>query len=297
MMPRLNTRRTLTALLLCAAALGSLAGRQPSATAQTKELRIAFIPYANPKQLLQDVQPVSRFIGRKLGVKVTSFVVLDYAAVVEALRAKRADVAFMGPLQYVLARQEAGAIPILGEKYNGKATYTAKIFVRKNSNIRTLSDLRGKKIAFVDPISSSGFLYPLETFKRAGLIKPGQKPESFFKRIYFAGGEEQAIRAMHNGFVDAAGLGEYSLMLLRPEERDRVRAIATSPTIPSHCVVVRAGLDRSLVRRLESLLLSLEKGPDRKYLKSLYNVDGYVKVTPATYRPVEALARQHGFLK
>ena len=296
----LTTRRSLLGAALGTAATGWLGlaeayGAAPAA--RPGELRIAFIPYENPQQLARDIQPVSAFLGAQLGVKVVPTVVLDYAAVVESLRGGRTDLAFMGPLQYLMANQQCGATAILGEKYNGKPSYQAKIFVHRDSGLKTLADLRGKRMAFVDPISSSGYLYPLTVFRKAGLIPPGQKPESFFRRIYFAGGDEQAIRAVHNKFADAAGIGEYSHLLLRPEERDNVIAIAQSEPIPSHCVVARQGLDPALTARIQSLFLSLERGPNRKYLKALYNVDGYIRVTHQTYVPVAALAREHGLLK
>jgi phosphonate transport system substrate-binding protein len=297
MKPGRTRSRWLAAALGMTAAVALAGGHPPVRAATAGELRIAFIPQENPDKLVKDVRPVAEDLGRRLGVKVIPSVVLDYAAVVEALRANRADVAFMGPLQYVLSHQHSGATAILGEKYNGKPTYQAKIFVRKDSGLRSLADLKGKRIAFVDPISSSGYMYPLSMFREAGVMPAAQKPESYFRRIYFAGGDEQAIRAVHNRFADAAGVSEYSLLLLRPEERDSVVAIATSKPIRSHCVVVRRGLDPQLVEKIKSYLLSLERGPNKQYLKALNNVDGYVSVTHETYAPVEAMAKEYGFLR
>lgn len=276
----------LLALLCC-----TVAGAQPA------ELRIVFIAYENPDQLLEDVRPVVAYLEGKLGRKVRAFVATDYAGVVEALKNETADVGFMGPLQYLLAHEQAGAQAILGEVYNGQPWYTARIFVRKDSGIRTLADLRGKTMAFVDPLSSSGYLYPLEAFRRAGLIARREEAEQFFRKIYFAGGDEQALRAVLNKFVDAAGIGQYSFAMLRAEERDQVTFIGESPRIPSHCVVARKGLDAASVAALQEALLALNEGPNRGLLKQLYNVDGYVKVTHATFAETEKMAREYGFLK
>ncbi|MGH9815800.1 MAG: PhnD/SsuA/transferrin family substrate-binding protein, partial [Candidatus Acidiferrales bacterium] len=207
------------------------------------------------------------------------------------------DMGFMGPLQYLLAHEQAGAVAILGEVYNGQPHYTARIFVRKDSGISTLEDLRGKTIAFVDPLSSSGYLYPLETFRQAGLIANREAADQFFRKVYFAGGDEQALRAVLNKFVDAAGIGQYSYNLLRPEERDQIAFVAESPKIPSHCVVVRKGLEAASVSAIQESLLALNSGPNRGLLKYLYNVDGYVKVTPETFAEAERIAREYGFLR
>jgi phosphonate transport system substrate-binding protein len=267
------------------------------ARAQARELRVVFIAYENPDQLLEDVRPVVAYLEGKLGRKVRPFVATDYAGVVEALKNETADVGFMGPLQYLLAHEQAGAQAILGEVYNGQPWYVARIFVRKDSGIRTLADLRGKTIAFVDPLSSSGYLYPLEAFRRAGLIAKREEAEQFFRKIYFAGGDEQALRAVLNKFVDAAGIGQYSFAMLRPEERDEVTFIGESPRIPSHCVVARKGLDAASVGAIQDALLALNEGSNRGLLKQLYNVDGYVKVTHQTFAETEKIAREYGFLK
>ncbi len=281
-------------LLLAWILLGSSA---PAVGGGAEPIRIVFIAYENPNQLLENVHPVIDYLEEQLGRGVRGFAATDYAGVVEALRNETADVGFMGPLQYVMAHKQAGAYPILGEVYAGSPTYHARIFVRKDSGIKTLKDLKGKTIAFVDPISSSGYMYPLDVFIEGGLIKSKEKAERFFKRIYFAGGDEQALRAVYNKFVDAAGIGQYSYGLLRPEEREEVIHIAESRSIPSHCVVVRRGLDPALAERLQQALLALNEGPRRDLLKSLYNVDGYVRVTHEDYLEVERIARKYGFLE
>ena len=265
--------------------------------ADDTQLRIVFIAYQNPNQMLENVQPVVDYLEEALKVDVKHFVATDYAGVVEALRNETADAGFMGPLQYIMAHHHAGAYPIVGEVYGDSPTYFSRIFVRKDSGFRTLEDLRGKTMAFVDPISSSGYMYPLDTFKSAGLISKKEDADKFFKKVYFAGGDEQAIRAVFNHFVDAAGIGQYAYSLLRPEERDEIIHIADSKPLPSHCVVVRKGLSRERAEALQQSLLALNGGPRRDLLRNLYNVDGYVPVTHETYAEVERLAREYGFIK
>lgn len=260
-----------------------------------KELTIVFIAYQNPEQLADDVEPVVSYLERELQVPIKFFVATNYAAVVEALKNGTADMGFMGPLQYVMAHHYAGATPILGEVYKGKPTYTSRIFVRKDSGFKTLEDLRGKTIAFTDPISSSGYLYPMELFQSKGLLK--KDASEFFGRSYFAGGDEQAIRAVYNKFVDAAAIGQFAYSLLRPEERDEVIFIGESKPLPSHCVVVRKGLSAPMTTELQTALLNIQKGEDKALLKNLYGVDGYVKVEHKTFSEVEAIAKKYNFIR
>ena len=281
---------------ILSAILGLTVGLQAAGRREPEPLRIVFIAYENPDQLLENVDPVVDYLVQELGHEVRAFVATDYAGVVEALRNETADVGFMGPLQYIMAHEQAGALPLLGEIYNGKATYVAKIFVRKDSGIGKLEDLRGKSIAFVDPISSSGYMYPLNIFRDAGVFQG--TPESFFRRVYFAGGDEQSIRAVYYGFVDAAGIGQYSYNLLRGQERDEVIPIAESRAIPSHCLVARKGLAAKLSKSLTAALLALNaEGEHHHLLKYLYSVDGYVEVEHETYAEVEAIAKAYGFIK
>lgn len=277
------------------AVVATLGIARESSAAEKAGLTIVFIAYQNPEQLAGDVKPVVAHLEKELGVTIKYFVATNYAAVVEALRNKTADMGFMGPLQYVMAHHYAGAEPLLGEVYQGKPNYVSKIFVRKDSGIATLADLKGKSIAFTDPISSSGYLYPMDLFRSEGLLT--SDPGEFFKRHYFAGGDEQAIRAVFNGFVDAAAIGQFAYSLLRPEERGQVISIADSKPLPSHCIVVRQGLDPVLKDGLQNALLALQDGPNKDLLTHLYGVDGYVKVDNDTFKEVEAIARVQKLIK
>ncbi len=270
-----------------------------AAPAQAKEepFRVVFIAYENPNQLIEDVEPVVSFLEGKLGRSVRAFVATDYAGVVEAFKNGSADMGFMGPLQYVIAHREAAAEVVLGEVYGGRPWYQSNLFVRRDSGFKNPADLEQKTIAFVDPISSSGYLYPLQIFIEEGLIKHRDEAESFFDNVYFAGGDEQALRAVLNGFVDAAGIGEFAFDLLRPEERDQILKIGDSPRIPSHCIVVRDGLERELIDKMKQALLALAGGPDKSLLNNLYGVDGYVEVDHDTFAEVEKLALASGFLR
>ena len=258
-------------------------------------VRIAFIAYQNPDRLAEDAKPVVTYLEKVLERPVKQFVSTNYAGIVEALWNDSADIGFMGPLQYVIANQKAGAEVLLGEVYGDSSSYTSKIFVRKDSGFDSLEDLKFKSIAFVDPISSSGYLYPLTIFRDKGLITG--RPEAFFKKTYFAGGDEQAIRAVFNKFVDAAGIGEFAYSLLRPEERDAVVAIGQSRPIPSHCIVARAGLSAELKTALRAAFLALNEGANKHLLQNLYGVDGYVEVNEKTYAPVKKVAEEHGLVK
>ncbi|MEM7685988.1 MAG: phosphate/phosphite/phosphonate ABC transporter substrate-binding protein, partial [Pseudomonadota bacterium] len=247
-------------------------------------------------KLLGDIAAITGWLADQIGVPVEGFVTIDHAAAVEALRNGDADISFMGALPFVLAEAEIGAVPLLSEVYRDAPSYTGRIFVRRDSGIETLADLRDKDIAFADPISESGYLYPLAEFVDAGLIAAPRDADAFFGRVFFAGGYQQAMQAMAEGLVDAAGASQYADLLLSPEQQAQVTWIAESDPIPSHVVIARPGLDAGLRARLVDAMLRLNAPENRDLLRYLYGPDGYVRADAANYDGVRAIARRYGLL-
>jgi phosphonate transport system substrate-binding protein len=266
---------------------------------RAEPLKIAFISYANPQQVIQDTKAVAGYLEPFVGVPIKSFVTLDYGSAVEAMRSGQADLAFVDPLAFMMAHEQIGAQPLLLEVYSsGKPTYHSSIWVRKDSGIKTLANLKGKTIAFADQIDMSGHLLPREIFVREGLLtdKPTQ---DFFKQIYFSGGDEQAVRSVLNKFVDAAGVSQYAFMLLLPDERDQITAIAHSVSSPAHLVMARKDLDPKISDRFKQALLALEIAiPEGKLiLGKLYGVQGFVEAKMSDFSEVAGIAARYGFVK
>ena len=291
MQVRLNRRS-----FLAVSAVGALSLGRPLAAQQTS-LRLAFIPQENPDKLLGDIAGITDWLADQIGVPVEGFVTIDHAAAVEALRNGDADISFMGALPFVLAEAEIGAVPLLSEVYRDAPSYTGRIFVRRGSGIETLDDLRDKDIAFADPISESGYLYPLAEFLDAGLIAAPNHADAFFGRVFFAGGYQQAMPAMAEGLVDAAGASQYADLLLSPDQQAQVTWIAESDAIPSHVVIARPGLDAELRSRFVDAMLRLNAPENRNLLRYLYGPDGYVRADAANYDGVRAMARRYGLLR
>jgi len=273
------------------------ADREAAGPSPAEPLVLAFIPQENPEKLLDDISVITDYLTEQTGFPVDGFVTLDHAAAVEALRHGDADISFMGALPYVLAHHEIGAEVVLAEVYRGQPTYRSRIFVRRDSGIEKLVDLRGKSIAFADPISESGYLYPLEIIADEGLLERGADPQSFFSRIYFAGGYQQAVQAVANGFVDAAGASQFADLLLTPEQLQEVTWIAESEPIPSHAVIAREGLAEDRLVAFKRAMLALNQPARQHLLAYVYGPDGYVETDHSRFTGVEELAREFGYLE
>ncbi len=268
---------------------------------KAEPLKIAFISYANPQQVVEDIKPVVAYLERYSGVPVKGFVTLDYGSSVEAMRNRHADLAFVDPLAFMMAHEQIGVRPLLLEVYHeGRPTYHSNIWVRRDSGLTKIEDLAGKTIAFADPVDMSGYLLPRDIFERKSLVKGVKKPSGgFFSRVYFAGGDEQAMRAVFNKFVDAAGISQYAYLLLRPEERDQVISIGQSIESPSHVVMVRRDLAEVLQRRIRQALAALDVSneQDKQILDKLYGLRGFVESKISDFAPVAPIAARYGFIK
>ena len=257
---------------------------------------LAFIPQENPEKLIGDIEVVTEYLGQELGQPVRGYVTIDHAAAVEALRNREADISFMGALPFVIAHQQIGAEVLLSEIYRGKASYYGRIFVRRDSGIRTLADLRGKTIAFADPISESGYIYPLDLFARQELLRRGGDPQDFFGTVYFAGGYQQAVHAVANGYVDAAGASQFAELLLTPQQLQEITWIAQTDEIPSHAVIARRDLPSAMLAGFKRAMLQMNEPRYNYLLQHVYGPDGYVEASYEDYAQVENMARLYGLL-
>jgi len=272
-----------------AVALALVLGCGGSLSAQAKPLHLVLTPSQKPTDLLAAGEEFGQVLGRLLGVPVKVTVASDYAAVVEALRNRTADLAFTHPGGYVLASREAKATIVAKNVWHGKSSFTSRIFVRKDGGVRQLEELRGKTMAFVDPTSSSGYIYPMALLIQRGLVK-NRDPRSFFREVVFAGAHDAAMRALLNGHVDA--IASFDLAreqyLKDPAERERIVVIAETPPIPEAGIAARDGLDQHTFARVRAALISIRGPAYADLLKRLYEIDGFEPAEDREYDPVRA---------
>jgi len=268
-------------------ALGVLA--VAPAAAADKPLHLVLTPSQKPTDLLAVGEEFAQVLGKLVGVPVRVTVASDYAAVIEALRNRTADLAFVHPVGYVLANREAKATIVARNLWHGKSSFTSRIFVRAESGLRRLEDLRGKTIAFVDPASSSGYIYPMVLLIQRGLVQ-NRDPKTFFREVVFSGAHDASMRALLNGHVDA--IASFDLAreqyLADPVERERVTWVAETEHIPEAGIAARAGLDPATFARIRAALLPIHGPAYAPLLKRLYEIDGFAPAEDREYDPVRA---------
>jgi phosphonate transport system substrate-binding protein len=267
---------TLIALLL---------GLAPGA-AQTP-LTLALTPSRDPTALKEAGDAFARTITQISGVPVRAIVASDYAGVIEALRSKRVDLAFVHPVGYVLANREAGCQILVRDVWQGKTAYTARFYVRKDHGIQRVEDLRGKTVAFVDPASSSGYIYPMVLLIRQGLVRD-RDPKSFFKDALFTGTHEAALQSVLRGRVDAAASFDKApeLHLKDPALIAQLTFVGETPEIPEAGICARPGLPAEALARIKRALLSIKAPEHAALLKEIYDIDGFIEASDRDYQPV-----------
>jgi phosphonate transport system substrate-binding protein len=252
-------------------------------------VHLVLTPSQKPTNLLEAGEEFAQVLAKLVGVPFRVTVASDYAAVIEALRNRTADLAFVHPVGYVLANREAKARIVARNLWHGKASFTSRIYVRKDSGLKQLEDLRGKTIAFVDPASSSGYTYPMVMLIQRGLVK-NRDPKTFFREVVFSGAHDASMRALLNGHVDA--IASFDLAreqyLKDPAERERLTWIAETPAIPEAGIAARDGLDAALVERIRGALLQIRAPQHAALLKRLYEIDGFEPAEDRDYDPVRA---------
>lgn len=246
-------RRSLIALTLSAIAFTPAMAAQP--------LTIGLIPAEDSQAMIESSRQVLDSLQKQLGMEVKPFVATDYNGVIEALRSKKLDVAYLGPFSYVLASSVADveAFAVAVTKKTGQSAYKSVIIARKDSGIAKTADLKGRTFAFVDPTSASGHLFP-----KAGLLQAGYDPETFFGRVIFSGSHDASILAVANKKVDAAAVADRilaSAIAKGQVRQDDLEIVWSSNPIPESPMVWRKDLDPALKAKIAQALANVKDLP------------------------------------
>lgn len=231
------------------------------------------------------------YLQTELKQKVVLHQSADYAGTVEALRAKRLEVAVLGGAAYVQAwiATNGNIQPLAQPARNGTETgYYSAVLVKADSSFKSIDDLKGHSIAFPDPNSTSGFEVPTYFLR-----KEGKDYKSFFSRNGFAGNHESAVMAVANGTYDAAATWQTTPGYNNADQMatkglipaGAMRSVWVSPKIEENAHAVRGDLPDSFKADLKNALLTLPK----KHPEILKAIGNYDNMVPADHEKFAAL--------
>ena len=206
-----------------------------------------------------DYQPIFGAISRMTGLDFDIKVGQSYAAVVEALCNNAADVAFVGPITYIQARDRGCADLLAVGVEKNQSIYYSGIFARKASPIHTIADLKGRRVAFGDVNSTSSFVYPM-----AMIIDAGLDPVRDLAAIRMTASHADSLAALVHGQADASALSFDSFEKAVGEhavDPASLRIVARSPPIPYPPLIMNARLDAGLKTKLRDAFAGVDKAP------------------------------------
>ncbi len=259
-------------------------------------LRISAIPDEAPTELQRKFKPLGDYLAKETGMKVQFTPVTDYAAVVEALATKKIDMAWLGGFTYVQTkiRTNGTANPIIQRVEDEK--FTSVFIVPADSSLKTLSELKGKTIAFGSPSSTSGHLMP-----RYFLMQAGVNPDKDFKNIAFSGAHDATVAFVASGKADIGALNASVWTKLNETKNPNAlksKVLSTTPPYFDYNWTVRGDLDPVTVKKITDAFLRLDaSNPNHKELMDLQRASKYVTSKTSNYDDIEKAARSAGLIK
>ena len=260
---------------------------QPAAVWDTTDwpnvVRIGVLPEEDIAVMESRYQPLKEHFEAVLGVEVQLFFGTDFSAMIEAMRFGNLEVSKFGPFAYILAAERANAEAIVqGAQRRFEPTYKSFVITRDDTGIEGPEDLEGRTFAWVDPASTSGYLFP-----RAHLIQvtgvSNDDMDAWLGTAIYAGGHDAAVRAVINGDVDAASVSDSQIFRMRASNEpgmDRIVVVTETEPIPRSPEAVRGDLPETLKAAISYAYLSFN---DQAFLEAHNYHQGFIVVTDADY--------------
>lgn len=286
----MNLRKALLGLSLLAVSFAGFA--EDKLGTKDNPVKIYFTPSVDANSIATNSDHFLKFMEKETGLYFKSGIPQNYIAVVEAFGSARADIAVMNSFGYLLANSKYGAEAKLKTLRHGKDYYAGAIYVNANAGIKSVKDLNGKKFAFTDPSSTSGYLFPLKILNDAK-VKLGNQ--------VFAVKHDNVITMIYNGQVDA-GAAFYSdafdgkikdarerVMTQFPDVEKKVQVLKITDKIPNDPFVFRKGVPADVTTKfINGLKKYLATKEGAESFKNIYAVDG---VVPATNKDYDSLRK------
>jgi phosphonate transport system substrate-binding protein len=245
-------------------------------------LRVALLPDESPSTIIKNNQPLKEYLEKTLNKKVELIVTTDYSSMIEAMRNGRLELAYFGPLSYVLCKSKCDVEPFAALQKGGLTTYQSVVIGNSAAGIHSLEDIRGKRMAYGDPASTSSHLIPKSILAEKGLTVKQDYEE------HFAGNHDAVAKNVEQGNAQAGGLSKPifdSLIERKIIDPTKVKVLAESKPYPQYPWTMRADLDQDLKARIRKSFLDLK---DKAVLKP-FKADGFGPIEDQDYKPVRDL--------
>ena len=268
-------------------------GGQAKLGTQDNPIVMSFVPSGDTQQIIASGDKLAQMIQDKTGLVIKANVGTDYAAVREAMGADKAHIGWLNTFNYVLANEKYGVDVALVTVRYGSTSYKGQIIVRSDSGIKTLDDLKGKVMCWVDPNSTSGYIVP-----RIMLQANGIDPDKDFAKTIEAGSHNNVVTQVYNGecdagatYVDARSSVEKDI----PDVKEKVVVLATTTDIPNDNVSFVKDFPQDMRDQIVTALLEISKSEEGKQaLNELYEIEGLEPADDSFYDGFRAMLSKAG---
>lgn len=258
-----------------------------------RAFRIGRAPTLSPEVTRKNFQPLVDYIAKAVGHPLTLEIPASYDATIEKVLSGKLDFAFLSPFAYVNAKKRMPELRILASLLGeGSATYRGYLVTSIDSPVTEVAALKGKRFAFVDRHSTSGYLLAVDMLRAGGL-----DPERDFKKTVFAGSHPAVVELILSGKADAGAIASTTFNHMKTEGiAQKLVILAKSEWMPFDAVVAHPSVPVDFADRMERafLDLSVRTAEGRAVLLNTTSINGFVEGDDATYDPVRAVSQRLG---
>ena len=251
------------------------------AAPDSQALRIGVGAILSPQGTALSYQPLIDYLGRKMGKPAILVQRKTYQELNDLLARNVVDLGFICTGAYAEDVKKEAVSLLVVPQINGRTTYRAFVIVPAASPVRELADLRGKIFAFTDPLSNTGYLYPLSLLQGMG-----QQPETFFGRTIFTYSHDRSMAAVMEGIADGASVDSLVYAFAsksNPEISRQTKVIWESPDFGIPPVVVPRTISPARKALLKELLLGMHRDAEGKKALAALGVERFVEPEPRLY--------------
>jgi phosphate/phosphite/phosphonate ABC transporter binding protein len=233
-------------------------------------------------------------VGLSSGLEIMVSESASYEALTRALLAGEIDIAWLPPIPLVAVERRKGAVPLVSHHRDGSSHFHSVLVAHRASEMKTPGDVVGKRAAWVDPYSASGYVLP-----RIELAKLGVDPKTAFSTERFYHSHSGAVRAVLERRADVAGtwIGRDAagVIVRAPWTEmvggEAVRILQTFGVIPSDTIAARSSLELGESEKVRQALLAIAKThPD--LVRDLFGVDEFRPWTAEGYDALQNSTHQ-----
>jgi phosphonate transport system substrate-binding protein len=246
-----------------------------------RRLRFSIVSYSEPDKIFKKGGAIKQYFESSMSLEVKIVVLRDYSSLIDLLKVGQVEVVWAAPLIYKTVKDTINYNLLLKTMEGDSPFYEGAIVVRKDSGIKTIEDLKGKKMAFVDEASTSGF------FLQNKIINDhGYSTLSFFSAFEFVGSHDRALKLLYDKRFDAASIGLLALNVAGVDTAE-LEVLAKTPKIPNAPILVNNNLDPSTRAKIYDLLISPLNHPGGKeFINTLNEIDkfsAFIKADTSEY--------------